>query len=159
MDFHYFWKRHISWNSFFTHISNEILTFRRASWSHNFIFTHISNDIAPFPGSKIRGRRVERCRVQDSEIRRALGPWFSESRKHWDAEIRTADIRTMHRSLMGRPQNVLKICGATVLCVDPCIVTLWVNHKTYWRSMEPPCYVWLHALYPYGSTIKCIEGL
>ena len=25
--------------------------------------------------------------------------------------------------------------------------------------MEPPCYVWLHASYSYGSTIKCIEDL
>ena len=98
-----------SWshNFIFAHISNEILTLRRASWFHNFIFTYISNEIAPFPGSNIRGLRVERSREQDSQIRRALGPRFLESRKHWDAEIRTADIRTMHRSLTGRPQNVL----------------------------------------------------
>ena len=53
---------------------------------------------------------------------------------------------------MGPPSNVLKIYGAIVACLDPCIVPLCVDHKMYWRSMEPTCYVWLHALYPYRVT-------
>ena len=49
---------------------------------------------------------------------------------------------SMQCAPIGRSEIVLKIHGATVLCLAPCIVPLWVDHKMYCKSMEPP--LWSH---------------
>ena len=107
-------------------------------------------------------RKSETLRSRDQNRRHqnhASYPYGSTTKCIEDLWSHRAMFGSMHRTPMGRPQNVFKIYGATLLCLAPCIVLLWVDYNMYWRSMEPPCYVWLHASHPYGSTIKCTEDL